>query len=168
MDGKKGRIGNVCLFIENKGSFLSVYVNDMKMAGGKQDMAPTWKKLMKLVDLGEPTSFLDHVFLGCTQRQCKPNEIIIDESRKMFESRISSGATEKSPGREKPHAETVAWSCDVEGHAKIRVERYIVSWQTKRQKSFTVSQLLAWMIITSRRRNWNQLGNCQKHAVRLT
>ena len=26
---------------------------------------------MKDVDLGEPTSFLDHVFLGCTQRECQ-------------------------------------------------------------------------------------------------
>ena len=57
-----------------------------------------WKKLMKNGDLGEPTSFLDHVFLGCTQRECKPNEMIIDQYRDMFESRISAGATEKLPG----------------------------------------------------------------------
>ena len=36
-----------------------------------------WKKLMKLVDLGEPTSSLDHVFLGRTQRECKSDESII-------------------------------------------------------------------------------------------
>ena len=92
--GKRTELG-MSVFHRKQGLFLWVYVNDMKMAGGKQDMAPTWKKLMKLVDLGEPTSFLDHVFLGCTQRQCKPNEIIIEEHRKMFESRISAGATEK-------------------------------------------------------------------------
>ena len=56
------------------------------------------KKLMKLVDLGEPPSFLDHVYLGCTQRECKPNEIIIEEYTRMFEWRISAGATEKLPG----------------------------------------------------------------------
>ena len=50
---------------------------------------------MKLVDLGEPTSFLDDVCLGCAQRQCKPNETLIDEYRKMFGSRISAEATEK-------------------------------------------------------------------------
>ena len=44
------------------------------MTGKKQNMAPMWKKLMKTVDLDEPTSFLDHVYLGCTQRECKPNE----------------------------------------------------------------------------------------------
>ena len=43
-------MGNVCLFIENKGLLLSVYVDHIRMAG---------KTLMKFVDLGEPTSFLD-------------------------------------------------------------------------------------------------------------
>ena len=40
---------------------------------------------MKNVDSDEPTSFLDHVYLGCTQRECKPNAIIIEEKTKMFE-----------------------------------------------------------------------------------
>ena len=47
-----------------------------------------WKNLMKKVELDEPTSFLDHVYLGCTQRECKPNETIIEQYTKMFESRI--------------------------------------------------------------------------------
>ena len=53
-----------------QGLFLSVQVDDIKMAGRKQMLAPVSKKLMKFVDLGEPTSFLDHVYLGCTQREC--------------------------------------------------------------------------------------------------
>ena len=58
------------------------------MVGRKQNMVPIWKKLRKLVDLGESTSFLDHENLGCTQRESKVNENIIDEYREMFESRI--------------------------------------------------------------------------------
>ena len=46
------------------------------MTGKKQNLAPMWKKLMKNVDIEEPTSFLEHVHLGCAQRECKPNEII--------------------------------------------------------------------------------------------
>ena len=61
---------------------------------------------MKLVDLHEPTSFLDHVHFGCTQRECKSNESIFDEYREMFESRISARATEKVLGWEKSHANT--------------------------------------------------------------
>ena len=56
----------------------------------------------------EPTSFLDHVYLGCTQSVCKTNEGLVYEYRKMFESRISAGATEKLLQREKLHAKTLA------------------------------------------------------------
>ena len=45
-----------------------------KLAGTKHNISPTWKILMKDVDLGEPTSFLDHVYLGCTQRECMSNK----------------------------------------------------------------------------------------------
>ena len=59
-----------CLFVlREKGFFLSVYVDDIKLAGKKQNINPMWK-VLKEVDLGEPTSFLDHVHLGCTQKQC--------------------------------------------------------------------------------------------------
>ena len=44
-----------------------------------------WKVLNKEVDLGEPTSFLDHVYLGCTQRQCEVSKDIVDNYRTMFE-----------------------------------------------------------------------------------
>ena len=81
-----------------QGLLLSVYVDDMKMAGRKQTLDPMWKKLMKLVDLGELTSFLDQKYLGCIQRECKSNENIDDEHRKMFESRISARVTEKLLG----------------------------------------------------------------------
>ena len=78
---------------------------------------------MKHVDLDEPTSFLDHVYLGCTQRESKPNEVVIKEHREMFESRNSAGATEKIPGWDTPRAKTVAWSFDMEGHAQTCVDR---------------------------------------------
>ena len=70
LDGKKYRVGNVFLFIENKD------YSNRNTSGKKQNMAPMWKKLMKNVDLDKPTSFLNHVYLGCTQRECKQNEII--------------------------------------------------------------------------------------------
>ena len=45
-----------------------MYVDDIKLAGKKQNIDPMWKVLNKEVDLGEPTSFFDHENLGCTQR----------------------------------------------------------------------------------------------------
>ena len=67
------------------------------MAGKKQNIDPMWKVLYEEDDLGEPTSLLDHVFLGCTQKQCEVSTDIVDNYRTMFESRISAGTTEKLP-----------------------------------------------------------------------
>ena len=58
-----------CLFVHReKGLFLFVYVDDLKLAGKKQNINPMWNVLNKEVDLGEPTSFLDHVYLGCKRQ----------------------------------------------------------------------------------------------------
>ena len=54
-----------CLFVHRvQRLFLSVYVDDIKLAGKKHNIDPMWKTLNKEVDLGESTSFLDHVYLG--------------------------------------------------------------------------------------------------------
>ena len=94
---------------------------------------------MKNVDLDEPTSFLDHVYLGCTQRECKPNEIIIENFKEIFESRISAGANEKLLGWEKPHAKTTAWSFDMKGHAQKCVEKYFELMNKKTEQLYKVS-----------------------------
>ena len=81
-----------------------------------------WKVLDKEVDLAEPTSFFDHVHLGCTQRPCEISKDIVDNYRTMFESRISAGRTEKLPFPQ--NLRISSWSYDMEGHAKKCVERY--------------------------------------------
>ena len=104
-----------------------MYVDDIKLAGMKQNINPSWKILMKGVDLGEPTSFFDHVYLGCSQRECQISKDIVDNYRIMFESRTSAGAKEKLPTRAsgKLDAETISsWSYDMEGHAKKCVEKH--------------------------------------------
>ena len=75
-DEKKFQIGIAYSLTERKGYTCLCTWMMSKVAGKKQNINPTWKILMKDVDLGEPTSFLDHVSLGCTQRECKiSNEI---------------------------------------------------------------------------------------------
>ena len=71
-----------------------MHVDDIKLAGKKQSKNPMWKVLNKEVDLGDPTPILDHVNLGCIQRQCEISKDIVDNYRTMFESRISAGAIE--------------------------------------------------------------------------
>ena len=54
-----------CLFVNReKGPILPVHVEDINLDGKKQNISPTWKILMKDVDVGEPTSCLDHVYVG--------------------------------------------------------------------------------------------------------
>ena len=114
-----------CFFVHReKGLLLSVYVDDIKLAGKKQNIYPMWKVLMKDVDLGEPTSFFDHVYLGCTERECDTSKDIVDNTRNMFDSKISAGTTEKLPYSEKLGADISSWSYDMEGDAKKFVERY--------------------------------------------
>ena len=60
-------------------------VDDIKLAGKKQHLDPMCKVLNKEVDLGDPTSFLDHENLGCIQRQCEISKDIVDNYRIMFE-----------------------------------------------------------------------------------
>ena len=58
LDGKQCRIGNVCLFIENTDYSYRCTWMTQKMI---EESRAVWKKWIKLVDLGERTSFLDHV-----------------------------------------------------------------------------------------------------------
>ena len=75
-----------------------------------------WNVLNKEVDLGEPTSFLDHVFWGCTQRQCEISKDVVDNIRTMFESRISAGGVEKLPFPQ--YLSISSWQCSAERPAE--------------------------------------------------
>ena len=70
LDGNKNRIENVCFVLRKQGLFLSIFVDDIKMVGRKQILGFCWVKLMTFVDLGESTSLLEFLYLGCTQREC--------------------------------------------------------------------------------------------------
>ena len=124
------------IFFE-KGLFLSVYVDDIKLAGKKHNIDPMWKVLNKEVDLGEPTSFLDHVYLVCTQRKCEISKDIVDNYRTMFESRISAGGLEKLPFPQ--NLRISSWSYDMVGRAKKCVERYCELTNKTTQQLYKVS-----------------------------
>ena len=141
-----------------------MYVDDIKLAGKKQNIDPMWIVHNKVLDLGEPTSFLDHVYLGCTQRQCEISKDIVDNYRAMFESQISAGGTEKLPYSE--NLRISSWSYDMEGHAKKCVER-CCELQTRRLNNSTKYQLHASMTTTSRKKKKHLLENCHKYALKL-
>ena len=51
-------------------SYLCMWMTSNWLERG-QNIDPMWKVLNKEVDLGERTSFLDHVYLRCTHRPCE-------------------------------------------------------------------------------------------------
>ena len=114
-----------------------MYVDDIKLAGKKENIDPMWKLLNKEVDLGEPTSFPDHENLGRTQRQCEISKDIVDNYRTVFESLTSAGRTEKLPYSE--NIRISSWSYDMEGHAKKCVERYCELANKTTQQLYKVS-----------------------------
>ena len=81
-----------------QGVFLSVYVDDIKIAGKTQNSALVWKKLMKKCERWRTyiiSSWPRLLGMHSTWMQTKWK--IIEQFSKMFESRISAGATEKLP-----------------------------------------------------------------------
>ena len=155
-----------CLFVHReKGLFLSVYVDDIKLAGKKQNLDPMWKLLNKEVDLGEPTSFPRSKIPG------------VYSKRMWTKQRYCWHLQNHVLNREFPQGELKNY------HAlKIfvflrgptiwkvmprNVLNAFVSWQTRRLNSFTKYLLHALMTTISKKKNSNLLENCQMHALKL-
>ena len=137
MAGRKFQIGNVSLYTVKKDySYLCMWMTSNWLERNKI-LIRCGKYSTRKVDLGEPTSFLDHVYLGCTQRQCEISQDIVDNYRTMFESRISAGATEKLPCSE--NLRISSRSYDMEGDAKKCVERYCELANKTTQQLYKVS-----------------------------
>ena len=125
MAGRKFQIGNVSLYIVKR--IILVCVCGRHKAGWKE--TKSWpnveKYLWKTLIRKKATSSLDHVYLGCSQRECKTSKDVVDNYRNMFESKISAGGIEKLLHSEKIWSKHFFMvSCDMEGHAQKCVERY--------------------------------------------
>ena len=139
-----------CLFVHlEKGLFLSVFVDDITLAGKKQHIHPMWKVPNKEVDLEEPTSFFDHVYLGCTQRQCEINNDIVDNYRTMFESRISAVDLKDF---HTPRIFVFLLGLMIWKVMQRNVSSDIVSWPTRRLNNSTKYLLYALMATTLKKK----------------
>ena len=152
-----------CFFIENKD--YSYWFAWMTWLERCRIWLPCGRKWWKHLIWTNQLHFLIE-YLGCTRRECKPKEVIIDEHAKMYESRNSAGATEKLPVCEKPHAKTVAWSYDYGRTCSKNALKDLAIWQ--KDSNYTKSRVVAWMIIISRKRNVDQLENCPRCAHKLS
>ena len=119
-----------------------MFVDDIKLAGKTQNINPMWKVLNKEVDLGEPTSILDHVSLGCTQRECEKSKEIVDSYRNVFESRISAGTNDNLPLCRHSDANIYTWFFDMEGHAAVqKLQLHALNHQFKEEELGSVGVL---------------------------
>ena len=97
-----------------------------------------WKVLNKEVDLGEPTSFLDHENLGCTQRQREISKDIVGQLQNHV--RIANFCGVIRPNYFFPQNLRISsWSFDIAGHAKKCVERYCELANKTTQQLYKVS-----------------------------
>ena len=75
-----------CLYYHRaKRLFLSAYVDDYKMAGIKENIAPMWELLRsKGLDLEPAVPSKSNVYLGCAQRELEPDYDLIHAKREMM------------------------------------------------------------------------------------
>ena len=127
-----------CLFVNReKGLFLSVYVDDIKLAGKKQK-----RILMKDVDLGEPTSFLDHVYLGCTQRECRIRKDTIKDFRQGYTKNCQQQKPRWNLMPKRYLHGPMTWKV-----VQRNAWKDIANLRIKRLSNETKSQRHSWMII---------------------
>ena len=132
--------------------------------GRNKTMTQMWKEFVKEVDLGEPTSILEHVYLDYTQRECQTSKDIVAYCRNMFESKISAGTIDKllrNLAQTCPHG-PMTWK-DMQRNAW----NDIANWRTQQLNSFSKSHIHALTTINSRKKKWDLLENCQKFAYKL-
>ena len=120
----------------------------------------------KLISENQPR-FLTTFIWWCTQQECETSRDIVGNCRTMFESRISTGATEKLPGSEKSDANISTWSFDMKGHAKKCVKR-CCELANEQLSNFSKFQLHALMTINSKKNNWDLWESCQKYDLKLS
>ena len=76
---------------------MSAYVDDLKMVGRAESIAPMWKKIRSKIDLDPETALVDHVYLGCTQREKKPSKTVIRDKQEFIAKLLSNQTKDSDP-----------------------------------------------------------------------
>ena len=70
--------------------FLSVYVDDFKMAGKTENLAPMWKELNKRIELDPPVPLNGTTYLVCTQYETEPSSLDVAWCMQMYHDLTNS------------------------------------------------------------------------------
>ena len=124
-----------------RGRFLSVCVDATRCG----NIDPMWIVLNKEVDLAESTSFLDHVHLGCTPRECQQAKTlqtipeVCSNPRSVLELQKSYHVKENLT-RTFPHG-PMTWKV-----MQRNAWKDIANWRTKQLNSYTMK----WDLLENR------------------
>ena len=107
------------------------------------------------IEENRPASFLDHVYFGCTQRECKTSKDILNIIRICSNHEfLMEELRNCQVGRNLTRIQSlglVIWKV-----TRRNLWKGVANWQTKQQSSFTKSPLHTWTTINSRRKNRDQ------------
>ena len=109
------KLGVLKNFQRNRKLVLSVYVNDFKMVGRKESVAPMDRSLRKHIDLEHPTPFLNQVYWCCTERVADNDESASAGMKELFRRIITLHAGDG----DKPMMNTTT-QCDYVEKWKLR------------------------------------------------
>ena len=120
-----------------QGLFQSVVVDDIEMAGRRQNLNPMWKTLMNLVELGEPTSCLDHVHVSVNRTKVSHESLL---------EQLKSYLDRKNRTR-KESLGLMTWTV-----MRRKVWKDVANWRIQRLSNCIRYLLHASTTITSRRK----------------
>ena len=127
-----------CLSVHRqKGLFLSVHVDDIKVTGKKQNLDPMWKVLNKEVDLVQTNILPWSCILGLHSTTMRNKQGYCEQLQNHVRISNSSGETEKLSFPQ--NLRISSWSCAIEGHAKKYGERYCELVNKTTQQLYKVS-----------------------------
>ena len=136
--GRRFPTGNAYSYTVKKFFFICCMWMTWKLAGKKQNLDPMWKVLNKEVDLGEPTSFLDHVIPGKNSQTMWKTQKILWTSTEPCLNREFQRVEQKNFHTLRIFVSLhglLIWT----GHAKKCVERYCELANKTTQQLYKVS-----------------------------
>ena len=140
-----------------------MYVDEVKLAGRKQNIDPMWKALLKEVDFGKANIIPWPRLFGLHSTEMRHEQRYCGQLQKYVWIQDLCRSKRKATLFRETDADISSWSYDMEGHAKKCVERYCELANRTTQQLYKVSL----MNISSKKKNWNPWEICQTYALKL-
>ena len=67
------------------------------MVGRAESIAPMWTQIRSKIDVDPETDLVDHVYLGCTQRDKKPSKTVVRDKQELFSKLLSNQIKDSDP-----------------------------------------------------------------------